>query len=97
MADNVIRPSQKRRWGFTGTIDKIEVFYHGDKADMSPTLKQLADASDRRMAQERKAQGLPVINGSVNDDYRVEGTPLILDRAEIRVYINVGNGLGSGD
>lgn len=25
MADNVIRPSQKRRWGFTGTIDKIEV------------------------------------------------------------------------
>lgn len=25
MADNVIRPSQKRRWGFSGTLDKIEV------------------------------------------------------------------------
>lgn len=23
MADNIIRPSQKRRWGFSGTVDKI--------------------------------------------------------------------------
>lgn len=85
------------RSGYLGTVDKIEVFYHGDKADMSPSLKLLADASDRRMMQERKAQGLPPINGSVNDDYRVEGTPLILDKAEVRIYLNVGNGCGSGD
>lgn len=25
MGDNIIRPSQRRRWGFTGTIDNIQL------------------------------------------------------------------------
>lgn len=25
MGDNIIRPSQKRRWGFTGTVDNIQL------------------------------------------------------------------------
>ena len=85
------------RSGYLGQVDKIEVFYHGDKSDMSSSIKALADASDRQMLKDRKAIGEPGYTGFVTDDYRVAGTPLALGRAEVRIYITVGNGTGSGD
>ena len=85
------------RAGVMGTVEKIEVFYHGDKRDMSLTLKKLADKSDTDMAQSAKASNRPVISGRVTDEYRVEGTPLELDHAEIRIYITVVAGTGVGD
>lgn len=85
------------RAGYLGTVDKIEVFYHGDKMDMSSTLRAISDTSDKLCQKERKAIGAPVYTGFVTDDYRVEGTPLAMDRAEIRIYITVGNGTSTGD
>lgn len=80
-----------------GTIDKIEVFYHGDKRDMSPTLKKLADRSDSDMSLAAKSSNRPIVNGQVTEEYRVNGTPLELDKAEVKIYINVGAGTGVGD
>lgn len=80
-----------------GTIDRIEVFYHGDKADMSASLKALTDASDKRLAERCKSLSKPVITGRVTSEYRVEGTPLALNKAEIQIYITVTNGTGVGD
>lgn len=82
---------------YTGTIDKIEVFYHGDKEDMSPSLKALADYSDKTLADQHRSSGKPVITGRVTDDYRVGGTPLGLDKAEIKFYITVRSQCGIGD
>lgn len=82
---------------YLGTVDHIEVFYHGDKADMSATLKQLADRSDRVKGDQARSTGKPVITGAVNEDYRVAGVPLALDKAEIRFYITVENQQGVGD
>lgn len=82
---------------YTGTIDKIEVFYHGFKDDMSPSLKALADYSDKVLADQHRSSGKPVISGQVTDDYRVGGTPLGLDKAEIKFYITVRSHCGTGD
>lgn len=82
---------------YQGVIDRIEVYYHGEKRDMSQSLKAIADKSDRYLAEQSRAQGKTVINGRVNDDYRVSGVPLAVDRAEIKIYISVRNGVGIGD
>lgn len=92
---NLSRQAPKSK--YRGTIDKVEVFYHGDKEDMSPSLKALADKSDRDLARFCKHTGKPVVTGSVGTDYRVSGNPLLLDTAEIRIYITVRHLQSSGD
>lgn len=96
---NVLRKlsNQAPRANYLGVIDKIEVFYHGDKSDMSASLKALADKSDKLMVETCKASNKPVIDGGVNDDYRVGGVPLALDKAEIKIYITITTGAGVGD
>lgn len=80
-----------------GFVARVEVFYHGDKADMSPSLRELADASDRALAKRCKAQGQKVFTGSVDSDYRVNNEPLFLDQAVINVYITSEVKVGVGD
>lgn len=86
-------PSSK----YDGVIDRIEVFYHGSKEDMSNSLRTLADQSDKLMADIAKSSNQPIITGKVNDDYRVSGAPLSLDRAEIKIYITIETPAGVGD
>jgi hypothetical protein len=86
-------PSSK----YEGSIDRVEVYYHGNKEDMSSSLRALADASDKTMADIAKSSNQPVITGSVNEDYRVSGTSLALDKAEIKIYITVDTPAGVGD
>ena len=83
--------------GYLGVLDHIEVFYHGSVDDMSSTLRALVDRSDKKKASQNKAIGKPPITGVVNSDYRVEGVPLALNKAEVRFYITVQTGTGSGD
>lgn len=85
------------RAGYSGIIDKIEVFYHGDKIDMMPALKALADKSDKSLVDAANAAEKPPVNGRVSSDYRVGGKPLLLDTAEIRFYIGVRNSMSIGD
>ena len=80
-----------------GRVDKIEVFYNGDKNDMSPSLRAMADASDRDLKALSKSTGKPVITGEVNDEYRVGGTPITLDKAVVRYYVTVDRSSGVGD
>lgn len=88
---------QSPRVNYSGTVDRIEVFYHGDKDQMSPSLRKLADYSDAALAEQAKATGKPKYTGQVTDDYRVEGTPLAINRAEIRFYITVDTNMGVAD
>lgn len=82
---------------YEGIVDKIEVFYHGEKNDMSVTLKSLADKSDKLMSNICRSSGKSVISGRVNNEYRVDGTPLTLDKAEIKIYITIETDSGVGD
>lgn len=70
-----------------GTLEKIEVFYHGDIEDMSPSLRALASASDRELALKNRALMRPIYTGSVDSEYRVEKDPLALDKMAINFYI----------
>lgn len=82
---------------YNGTLDKIEVIYHGDKEDMSSTLRKLSDISDKNLKKEYTSINEESMNGSVNSDYRVDGNPLLLDTAEVRFYITTGHNTGVGD
>ncbi len=78
-----------------GTVDRYEVFYHGAKEDMSPSLRSLANISDKMMSEVKNITGYS--NGKVDGEYRVEGNPLLLDTAEIKVYITTSAPSGVGD
>ena len=80
-----------------GIVEKIEVLYHGDKEDMSESLRQLADESDRKLAKLNRSTGKKVYTGSVGEGFRISGTPLDLDTAAIRFYITSPASAGVGD
>lgn len=80
-----------------GVVERVEVFYHGDKEDMSESLRAIASASDREMGKRNRAAGKPAYSGSVNDGFRIDGDPLQLDTACIRVYITADVAAGVGD
>lgn len=86
-------PSAKAR----GVVERIDVFYHGDKEDMSESVRALVNTSDRQLAQRLKARGRKPLTGSVDESFRVEGTPLALDTLAIRIYITGDVPMGVGD
>lgn len=80
-----------------GIVERVEVFYHGDKEDMSESLKAIVSASDIRIGKRNKAIGKRAFTGAVNNDFRVDGEPLALDTANIRFYITGEVAAGIGD
>ena len=79
----------------SGTVDDIVVYYHGDIQDMTESLKQVVQESDKRLRKKLSQAGKPIHSGSVDEGYRIEGEPLMLDMADIVIYITheVPNGL----
>lgn len=88
---------QSPRANYHGSVDRIEIFYHGDKEQMSDSLRKLADASDSFISEQARSTNKPKFTGRVTDDYRVEGTPLGINKAEIRFYITVEQNMGVAD
>lgn len=80
-----------------GKVERIEVFYHGEKEDMSPTLRSLANASDAVLVQRQRSLNKKAFTGSVNDNFRIDNDPLMLDTAAIKVYISTNVAAGVGD
>jgi hypothetical protein len=80
-----------------GVIERIEVFYNGDKEDMSPSLRAIADLGDKERAKLSKNLNRKVLTGSVDGALRVAGNPLNMDSMAIRVYITTRVSAGVGD
>ena len=80
-----------------GVIEKIEVFYHGDLEDMSETLRAIARNSDKQMRDLAKEQNKKVYTGQVDESFRINNEPLMLDTLVVRFYITTNNGAGLGD
>ena len=85
------------RSSYTGHLDRIEVYYHGDKSDMHPSLKTLADRSDKFFSDQQKDLGNERLDGRVDGDFSVKGKPLLLNQAEVRFYITVEHEMSPGD
>jgi len=80
-----------------GMVERIEVFYHGDKEDMSESLRAIVTQSDKELIKRNKAAGKPAFDGSVDDSFRVDGSPLMLDTLAVKIYITHDMGANTGD
>jgi hypothetical protein len=80
-----------------GIVEKIEVFYHGDKEDMSETLRSISTQFDKDLTARNKSVGGSSLTGSVDGDLRVDGEPLALDSVAIRFYITSDVAASVGD
>jgi hypothetical protein len=80
-----------------GVVERVEVYYHGEKEDMSDSLRAIADASDKALADRFKSTGRKVLTGSVDEAFRVEGEPLQFEHLCIRIYITSEVEMGEGD
>lgn len=89
--------AQTPRAHLNGKVERIEVFYHGDKEDMSESLRALANFGDRELKKMAASVGRAPFTGSVDSGFRIEGEPLPLDAMCIRIYITTSVGAGVGD
>jgi len=89
--------TQSPKAGVKGTVVNVEIYYHGDLDDMSDSLKSLARASDKRLADKAKALGKSIYTGQVDSGFRIDGDPLALDHAAIQITITQDVGMGVGD
>jgi hypothetical protein len=80
-----------------GVLERIEVYYHGEKEDMSPSLRALSDTSDKMFASKQRALGKQVFTGSVDEGFRIDGDPLQMDTLAIRFYMTNDVPAGVGD
>lgn len=92
-----ILSAQTPKAGVKGTIEKIEFFYYGSKEDMSESLKELADAEDKKLRNNSKSLNRPVYTAEVDSSLRIDNEPLSMDHVAIKFYITSEVGAGLGD
>lgn len=80
-----------------GTVERIEVFYHGDKEDMSESLVDLCNYGDKELRKRASAIGKNPFAGKVDGGFRIEGESLPLDHVAIRFSITAHADAGIGD
>lgn len=82
---------------YKGKVERIVAYYHGDKEDMSESLRAVANLSDRELSARNKSIGKRTFTGRVDDSFRVEGEPIPLDSMAIQIYITADVPAGTGD
>ena len=80
-----------------GVVERIEVFYHGDKEDMSDSIRALSNVSDKELSSRYKSFNQKAFTGRVDDSFKIDGDPLLLDTVAIRFYITGSVPAGIGD
>lgn len=80
-----------------GVIEGIEVYYHGSKDDMSPSIRALCNYGDKLLAHKAKSTGSKVFTGSTDESYRVDGDPLLPDTLCVVFYITDDVSAGIAD
>lgn len=89
--------SQAPKAKYDGIVERIEVFYRGDKEDMSESIRKLVNQADRELGQRRKAANKTVVTGEVDEGFKVKGNSIPLDSVAIRIYITGPEPAGVGD
>jgi hypothetical protein len=80
-----------------GYVTKIECFYHGDRDEMTDSLRKVAYASDLVREAEAKSRGHEYFSGEVDHEYRIRGNGLEPQSLVINVYIDHDIPCGVGD
>lgn len=82
---------------YSGVVERIQVFYHGSKEDMSDNLAEISTISDRELSRRNRAAGKKAFTGEVDDSFRIEGDSLPIDTLAIQIYITATVAAGTGD
>lgn len=88
--------AQTPRANTKGIVERVEVYYHGQKEDMSESILTIANKSDKELHSRAVSAAKPVYTGQVDSGFRIDGTPLNLDTLAIKIYIthDVSNSVG---
>lgn len=88
--------SQAPRAHVKGTVERVEVYYHGDKEDLSESLLELVNKTDKDLRKRAASMGKSYHSGQVDGGFRVDGQSLEFDTVAIKFYITslVGSGVG---
>lgn len=89
--------AQTPRSGVKGIVERIEVYYHGDKEDMSVSLKTISDISDKILKSNSSSYAANYYPGSVDGSFRIDNEQLSLDSLAIRIYITSDVSASIGD
>lgn len=89
--------SQTPKAKHEGVLERIEVYYHGDKEDMSESLRKISNESDREFAKRFRSLNKKVLTGQVDEGFRIKGDPLTVDTLAIRFYITGPEPASVGD
>lgn len=89
--------SQTPRAHVKGIVEKIEVFYNGDKEDMTESILAIANTGDKQLKKQADSLSQRAFTGSVDSGFRIDNNPLGLDTVAIRVYITTSVPASTGD
>lgn len=79
-----------------GVITDIEVFYTGQKEDMSETIKDIVEVADAKLFKLRRALKKTAVDGSVDVGTRFSGTVLGPEKVLIRIKILTSEDMDTG-
>lgn len=77
--------------GYRGTISKIRIFYNCEFNELSTSLQEHVKVSDALLIDETGH------TGQVDSSYSIQGAQLTLGSVEIKYYIKINVGMGTGD
>lgn len=80
-----------------GVIEKIEVLYAGEVEEMSESLQQVTEKSDKEIVRLSKRLSGNAVTGQIQPGLRVEGLTIEKNMCAIKVYITSQIGMGVGD
>ena len=79
---------------YRGVVNKFVIYYNSEYDELSDTLKELVDTSNKWL---RSNTGDSKITGQVDNSYSIQGKPLQENCVEIKIYIEVVEGMGVAD
>lgn len=75
-----------------GVVTKLEIKYNCKVEELSQTLQKLVAVTDKEL------KSITGFTGDVTEgSYSIDGVPLLPNQVEIKIYIDVENGMGLGD
>ena len=76
---------------YNGIVDNIEIYYNCELEDMSKTLRDLVNSSDKKLKEKTG------YTGKVNSSYSINGVPLEEGKVEIKVFLSIVDDMGIAD
>ncbi len=80
-----------------GVVSRYEIKYNGDLADMSPSLKKLAQRLDKQLWEDTQGTAEEAKNNRVGADYLSDGKTLLPNTLELKIFIEHESKTGVAD